>query len=424
MKGKILTGAFSIMALFFVACGSQTQDSTDPGTEVNSDKQRITDPSSDDVPDLVAGNTEFALDMYKELAEEPGNLFFSPHSISVALAMTWAGARANTEAQMASTLHFDLGQDKLHQAFDWLDLALNSRGQDAEGKDGEAFRLNVINRLFGQVNYQFLDEFLDTLALYYGAGMHLLDFATDPDSARLVINQWVSDQTNERIENLIPEGSVDDMTKLVLVNAIYFNAAWKEVFDDKLTSDGVFHKLDGTEVTVPMMVQPKSMPFAQSEDWQAVDLAYDGDELSMVVIVPQVDFSDFEQSLDSEKIHAILSSLGGDYVTLTMPRFTIDGTTISLRKFLTDMGMPDAFVSGVADFSGMDGSDFLFIGDVLHQAFVSVDEYGTEAAAATAVVMEGSGMPRHLDVNKPFIFLIRDMETNAIVFMGRVLDPA
>ncbi|NMB74850.1 MAG: serpin family protein [Myxococcales bacterium] len=422
MKKCLPWVAFSLTAIL-CACGG-AGPALAPGEEVRSDKQRITQPPDSDVPALVAGNTQFALDAYRLLAAEPGNLFFSPHSISVALAMTYAGARSDTESAMAGALRFSLSQAKLHPAFDWLDLALNSRGQGAAGKDGKAFRLHVVNRLFGQTGYHFLPDFLDTLALYYGAGMQLLDFFRDPEGGRKIINEWVEKQTEDRIRDLIPAGAIDTLTRLVLVNAIYFNAAWKEVFDDKLTQNGAFTRLDGTQVQVPMMAQPKSMPAGAGVDFTAVELPYDGDELSMVVIVPTGDFAAFEEALDGAKLASIFASLGSDYATLSMPRFTIDGATISLKKLLFDLGMGVAFEVGQADFSGMDGTRELYIGDVLHQAFVAVDEYGTEAAAATAVIMEGSGLPHHVDINRPFIFLIRDLQTDAVLFIGRVVDPS
>lgn len=397
-----------------------------PGEELRSEKQRIMEPPDTNVPEVVEGNTEFALDMYGALAGEEGNLFFSPHSISVALAMTWAGARGQTESQMADALHFTLGQSELHPAFDWLDLELNSRGQGASGADGEPFRLNVVNRLFGQVGYDFLSEFLDTLALCYGAGLQLLDFAVDPEAGRLVINGWVEEKTEDRIEELIPQGAIDNMTKLVLVNAIYFNGAWAEVFDDEQTADGAFHLLDGTDVTVPMMHQPEPMPSAEATDYKAVELPYDGEELSMVVIVPQGEFEVFEQKFtaDSSVLTEIVDSLGNGSATVSMPRFAIDGVTISLKEVLSELGMTDAFMMGTADFSGMNGTQNLYVSDVLHQAFVSVNEYGTEAAAATAVIVNEFGVPDHIEINKPFIFLIRDRETGAILFIGRVIDPS
>ncbi len=410
-------------AFLFCACGGGTSEVT-PGQEVKSDKSRLAAPPDNDVPELVAGNTQFAVDVYKKLAADPDNVnvFFSPYSISVALAMTWAGALGDTASQMADTLHFSLDQDALHPAFDWLDLALNSRGEGAEGKDGEPFRLHVINRLFGQTGYQFLQPFLDTLALYYGAGLYLLDFASDPDAGRVAINDWVAEQTEDRIKDLIPPPAITFNTKLVLVNAIYFNAKWKEVFDDQLTADGSFSLLDGGSVSVPMMVHEDPLPYGAGDGWQAVEIPYDGEELSMVVIVPD-DFGAFEQALDATKIATIFSSLGSDSATITMPRFKIDGATFSVKKILSELGMSDAFTMGVADLSGMDGTHNLYIGDVLHKAFVAVDEYGTEAAAATAVVVNDFGVPNHLDVDRPFVFVVRDIQTDSLLFVGRVLNP-
>jgi len=426
MRGKIprLPGWLLLPAFLLGACGGGTSTFS-PGQEVKSDKQRLAEPPGDDVPELVAGNTQFAIDVYKKLAADPDNknVFFSPYSISVALAMTWAGAREQTESQMAQTLHFTLSQDKLHPAFDWLDLTLNSRGQGAQGSDGEPFRLHVVNRLFGQTGYQFLQPFLDTLAVYYGAGLYLLDFMSDPEAGRLVINDWVAGQTEDRIKDLIPPPAITVNTKLVLVNAIYFNAKWKEVFNDKLTADGAFTLLDGNTVTVPMMVHENPQPYAAGSGWQAVEIPYDGDELSMVIVVPD-DLAGFEDGLDAGKLAGIFSALGNDSVTLSMPRFSIEGATFSVKKVLTDLGMADAFVLGAADFSGMDGTHNLYISDVLHQAFVAVNEYGTEAAAATAVVMNDFGVPNHLDVNRPFIFFIRDLQTDTVLFIGRVLDPS
>jgi len=416
--------AFSMIALVLAACGGSNEPAT-PGTELKSDEQRITNPDAGDLPELVAGNTAFAVDLYQALGQGEDNLFFSPASISIALAMTWAGARGTTESQMADSLHFTLDQQRLHPAFDALDLALSSRGQGAAGQDGEPFRLHVVNQLFGQTDYAFLDDFLDTLALYYGAGLRLLDFEADPEGGRLVINDWVAEQTEQRIEDLIPPGAIDSLTRLVLVNAIYFNAAWKDVFDDQSTYLTDFHRLDGSTVEVPMMVQPEFMAYAEGEGWEAAELPYDGDELSMVVIVPADGaFGQFEQTLSAERLDDILGALGQDFAMVNMPRFSLDGASISLKDTLTALGMPDAFDGAKADFSGMDGTRELHIGDVIHQAFISVDEYGTEAAAATAVIMEGGGMPKVMVADRPFVYLIRDLATGDILFMGRETDPS
>lgn len=396
---------------------------------VQSDKERVTSPNvaASDLADLVNGNSAFALGLYHFLREEKdGNLFYSPYSISLALAMNYAGARGETAQQMADTLHFTLPQDRLHPAFNGLDLELASRGEGAKGKDSQGFRLNIVNAIWGQQGYKFLPAFLDTLAENYGAGLRLLDFAGNPEASRVTINDWVSDQTEGRIKDLIPQGVIDKLTRLVLTNAIYFNAAWAEPFKEELTTDGPFHLLDGSQVTVPMMKQTTSFGYAEGEGYQAVELPYDGRELAMVIFLPAAGkFETFENSLDAGKVEAIIESLNYREVALTMPKFEVE-SDFSLVDALAAMGMPVTFSAG-ADFSGMDGTRNLYIGDVIHKAFVSVDEAGTEAAAATAVVMKLTAMPEpavEVTVDRPFLFLIRDIETGAILFVGRVVNPA
>jgi serpin B len=392
-----------------------------------SDIPRSTSPdvTASELTELVDGNTAFAFDLYQALSEEEGNLFYSPYSISLALAMTYAGARGETEQQMADTLRFTLPQNRLHPALNGLDLELASRGEGAEGKDEEGFRLNIANSIWGQEDYEFLDEFLDVLAENYGAGLRLLDFINAPEASRITINDWVSDRTEGRIEDLIPQGAIDALTRLVLTNAIYFNAAWLNLFSEDMTGDGAFHLIDGSEVTVPMMTQTESFGYAEGEGYQAVELPYDGSELSMVILLPDNgEFEDFEGTLDADLVDAITNDLTYRKVTLTMPKFEFE-SDFSLVNTLAAMGMPVAF-SSAADFSGMTGARDLFIAEILHKAFVSVDEAGTEAAAATAVVMSLTAAPEEpveVTLDRPFIFLIRDIETGAVLFVGRVANP-
>jgi len=423
MRRIILSVLALVIVLSVAGCGE-----TAKGAEfVLSDKPRVTSPdvTTSDLGDLVGGNSAFAFYLYQALREEEGNLFYSPHSISLALAMTYAGARGETELQMADTLHFTLSQDQLHNAFNGLDLELTARGEGAEGKDGEGFRLNIVNEIWGQRDYKFLGEFLDVLAENYGAGLRLLDFINAPEEARITINDWVSDQTEGRIEDLIPQGVIDALTRLVLTNAIYFNAAWLNPFDEDTTGDGSFYLLDGSDVTVPMMRQTESFGYAEGEGYQAVELLYDGSELSMVILLPERGhFEEFEASLSAERVDSIIGDLEDEHVALTLPKFEFE-SEFSLVDALAAMGMPIAF-SGAADFSGMTGTRELFIGEVLHKAFVSVDEAGTEAAAATAVVMELTAIPEEpveVTVDRPFVFLIRDIETGALLFVGRVANP-
>jgi len=390
-----------------------------------SQAERVTAPDvpASDMDALNAGDAAFAVDLYHAVRGEAGNLFFSPYSISTALAMTYAGAREETARQMAETLHFTLPADRLHPAFNALALELAG---------GEDFVLNVVNSLWGQQGYTFLPEFLDLLAENYGAGLRLLDFAAAPEPARVTINDWVSEQTEDKINDLIPQGGLTPDTRLVLVNAIYFNADWLYPFDKDKTHDAPFTLLDGENVSVPMMdwESPELVPYTRGESYQAVELPYVGGKTSLVLIVPdEGEFAAYEGAFTAEHLASLLDDLNPENVALTMPKFSYD-QNFSLAKTLAEMGMPDAMDAGRgADFSGMDGTRDLYIGDVFHKAFVAVDEAGTEAAAATAVVMLlSSAIPIddaiELTVDRPFIFLIRDTGTGALLFLGRVENPA
>jgi serpin B len=421
-KALILVLIVLLLVLPSIACNQAAG-----GELLTSDKERITSPDVDpsDQALLVEGNSAFTFELYQALKGEEGNLFYSPYSISLALAMTYAGARNETAEQMADILHFILEQDRLHPAFNWLDAELARRDESAEGKDGEGFRLNIVNAIWGQKDYEFLPDFLDVLADNYGAGLRILDFINETEKSRLIINDWVSNQTEGRIEDLIPPGEIDVLTRLVLTNAIYFNAAWEYPFDGNITAGGPFYLLDGGQVTVPMMKQTESFGYTKGKGYQAVELQYDGNELSMVILLPEAgQFQAFEEGLHAQQVDAIINDLQDTRVTLTMPKFEFD-SEFRLNDTLAEMGMPIAF-SGDADFSGMTGNRELFISDVIHKAFVSVDEAGTEAAAATAVIMMRAAVskpPVEVTIDRPFIFLIRDIETGAILFVGRVMNP-
>lgn len=395
---------------------------------LKSDKERIATPvvSSSDMTTLVNGNSEFAFNLYQALKNKDGNIFYSPYSISLALAMTYAGARGETAKQMADTLHFSLTQSALHSAFNKLGLELASRGSGASGKDDKGFRLNIVNTIWGQKDYKFLSAYLDLLAENYGAGLRVLDFMADPENSRETINQWVSDQTEGRIKDLIPEGGINALTRLVLTNAIYFNAAWASPFQPEATIDGPFTLIDGNKVTVPMMRQTESFRYAKSGNLIAVELPYDGNELSMVILTNEAgSFNDFENSLNAAMVKGIIDGLRGKTVALTMPRFEFS-SEFGLKETLMGMGMQEPFRDS-ADFSGMSSESDLHIDDVVHKAFVSVDEAGTEAAAATGVIVGTTSMPTEIinvTLDKPFVFLIRDIQTGAILFIGRVMNPA
>jgi serpin B len=379
-----------------------------------------------ELADLVRGNTVFGLDLYQALrTETDGNLLYSPYSLSLSLAMAYAGARGETEEQMAGALHFGLSQERLHPAFSALDQELGNRGQGAGGTDGQEFRLNVVNALWGQEDYPFLSEFLDLLAANYGAEMRRLDFGRE-EKARKAINDWVNNQTAGRIQKLVPGGALDASTRLVLTNAVYFNAAWARPFDPRATRDGAFHLLNGNSVTVPMIQQVAPLAYAEGQDCQAVVLPYDGHEIAMVILLPaQGQFEAFESTLDAGRIEDTLESLAERQVALVLPRFEFEAG-FKLGVPLAAMGMPLAFTPQ-ADFSGMTAGGGLFVSDVIHRATISVGELGTEAAAATADVMPPSAIPEDLVMvraDRPFLFVIRDLQTGTMLFLGRVVDPS
>jgi len=413
--------AFVLCSLCLVLIGCTTAQAQ----VVRSEEERVTDPDApeDDLAQRVDGNNAFAFDLYRALRDggsSEENLFYSPYSISVALAMTYAGARGITEEQMAEVLHFDLPQARLHPALNALDLLLASRGQGTEDK---RFQLHLVNALWGQTGYDFLPPFLDLLARNYGAGMRLLDFVRAPEASRTTINDWVSEETQNKIEELLPADAIDSATVLVLTNAIYFKAAWASPFDPQATREGTFYLLDGGEVNVPMMEQMSRFRYAEGDGVQAIELPYAGDEMSMVILLPaEGQFASFAGSLDAAWATTLLERLQPQQLQLTMPQFTFE-SGFQLKRALSAMGMPQPFTSA-ADFSGMDGSQTLFIGDVYHKAFVAVDEEGTEAAAATAVTMRRSMATAQVTVDRPFVFLIRDMESGAILFLGQVTDPS
>ena len=371
----------------------------------------------------VAGNNDFAFDLYRSLHMKDGNLFYSPYSISVALAMVYAGARSETEAQMSATLHYVLPQDQLHPLFNLLDQTLTTSEGDEPG-----FQLAVANSLWGQDQFPFLPDFLNLIARNYGAGIQLVDFTSSAscEAARQAINDWVSQQTNEKIKDLLPEGMLTDLTRLVLVNAIYFKGEWQDPFTNG-TADVPFILSGGQEINVPTMSRRALTPYFQGEGYQAVALPYKGDRAEMIIVMPDPgQFSEFEQTLDREVFDRILAGLESGDVKLFLPKFHFD-YSIDLNGSLAEMGMPAAFDPRRADFSGIYDQESeprnLFIAHIAHKAFVAVDEIGTEAAAATGVVMEIESMPTVLLIDHPFIFIIRDRQTGSVLFVGRVLDP-
>jgi serpin B len=428
MRARITAAAVvALLVLSAAACGDGGMAS---GGLIASDlERRSPDAPTDDVAAVAAGNNAFAAAAYARLAAEEGNLVFSPTSIRLALAMTYAGARGDTAAEMAAVLRFDLPDAALHAAFNALDQALASRNrEEAPGPNGEERRvlLSVANAIWGQEGYAFLPEFLDTLAADYGAGMRVVDYADAAEEARRTINDWVAGETNDRITDLIPEGVLNAMTRLVLTNAVYLDATWASTFDNDHTGEAPFFLLDGSTVTAETMHQESLFPYAAGDGWQAVELPYVGEELAMLFLVPDAGrFTEVEGLFGGGLLGEVVGDLEGAPVRLGLPKFEFRYKA-SVAALLAAMGMPTAFAPDLADFSGMTLEERLFISDVIHEAFIKVDEEGTEAAAATAVVMEATSAPSEgidLQIDRPFLFSLYDRATGEVLFMGRVLNP-
>ena len=411
---------FALISTLLAACGRGSAGLAE------SSRAREKNPSVNqaDIDSLVDGNNAFGLDLYQSLRDRDENLILSPFSISLALAMTYSGAKGETEAQMADVLNFG-AQDQTHPAFNALDLALEDTSIVLD-KEQEPMQLDIANSVFAEQTFTFLPDFLDTLSVNYGAGIRLMDFANNPNPSRKEINQWVSDETKDKINDLLPENSITTDTKMVLVNAIYFKADWLSPFDANDTYDGTFKLLDGSEVTVPMMRQRLGIPYFVGDGYAAAELPYAGDSAVMTLLVPDEGrFKEVESQLNSAMFDQMLSNLTPADVTLQMPKFEYE-SSFMLSDTLANMGMPNAFDSDLADFSGMTDQQALYIGNVIHKAFVAVDEEGTEAAAATAVIMEAATamMPDNtLVIDRPFIYFIRDVESGQVLFIGRVLNP-
>lgn len=371
---------------------------------------------------LVDGNTAFALDIYGKLSKMEGNLFLSPHSISTALAMTYGGARGETEKQMAETLHFGLEQKDLHEAFAGLEARLNRIQEEGH------VALNVANSLWPQKDYLFLEEYLSLVERHYGVSISPVDYRTDAEAVRQRINRWVEEKTREKIQELLQPGVLDPMTRLVLVNAIHFKGNWRSQFPVDETQDAPFHTAPGETVQAPLMTQQEFFPYAHWDSLQILELPYEGEDLSMLILLPRDadGLKALERELSPDNLRMWKCAMQKREVRVHLPRFKMT-STFRLDNTLASMGMPDAFLENRADFSGMDGRPgWLHIGAVVHKGFVEVNEEGTEAAAATAVGIRATAMPApppEFRADRPFIFFIKENQTGSILFMGRVTDP-
>lgn len=371
---------------------------------------------------LTSDNAAFALDLYAKLRGQPGNVFFSPHSLSAALAMTYAGAQGDTAAQMRKALRFELPDKELFAAYAELGERLN-----AAQKDGKVV-LRAAHSLWPQQKYPLSKDYLALLEKNFGAAVTPLDYVGATEKSRTTINAWVEDKTAKKISDLISKGVLTDMTRLVLVNAIYFKGDWEKKFNKAATRDAAFHMAADKEVSVPMMNGEIEAGYADMEQVQVLWLPYASKGLGMSVILPKEKdgLAAVEAALTTQKLREWTQPLPKTQkIRVALPKFKTTGQ-FRLDETLKSLGMVDAFDEKKADFSGMDGQKWLYVGAVLHKAFVDVNEEGSEAAAATAVVMTMKSAPMRLPTfraDHPFIFMIRDETSGAILFMGRVLNP-
>jgi len=402
----------------------------EPSAFLSSGLQREMDPdvSGDQLEKLAWDNTSFALAFYDLVRVNDDNLIFSPFSISIALSMTLAGAETSTQQAMLEALQFSLDEDEIHPAFNALLLAINASQTIGEDAENGKFQLNIANSIWGQDGFDIKQRFLDTLAVNYGVGIYTVDFVSDPESARLAINDWVEEGTEEKIQDLIPPNALTPLTRLVLANAIYFNGSWLYPFDQAATRPGPFIMLDGSEISVDMMkLFDQHLLYVEGSDFQAVRLPYLSSDFAMTLIVPEIGaFEALEEALDTSFITELSHMMGLERLNLEMPKFDYE-TTINANDALKALGMEEAFDPDLSDFKGIADVEDLHITDVLHKATITVDEEGTEAAAATAVIVgvESApiGEPISLVIDRPFFFLIQHVPTGIILFMGRVLQP-
>ena len=378
--------------------------------------------ASEELRSVIDGNTAFALDLYQGLKGQPGNLFFSPYSISTSLAMTYAGARGQTEVEMRRTAHFNLPRDSVHAAFGELIRRMN------KVRRWNRIVLAAANSIWCQRDYQFTEQFLNVSHTRYQADAQLADFKRSPDAACDRINAWARQKTKGRVKKMIQASPLTRDTRLILCNAIYFKGRWAVEFKPKDTRPEPFSVATNHTVIVPMMLQTSEFKTApvQEPSMELLELPYYGKDLSMIVLLPKaVDgLPGVEKELNAESLRSWLTDLDQAHPQKTcvrLPRFTTS-QGFELAKLLQSLGMPSAF-NDTADFSGMDGTTNLFISDVMHKAFVDVNEAGTEAAAMTLFEVRSKGMTHLFNGNHPFIFLIRENGSGSILFLGRILDP-
>ncbi len=369
---------------------------------------------------VSAGNNQFALDLFKNIAaaQKDSNIFFSPVSISTALAMAYAGSHGETQKQMAGVLHFDGSQDEVARSFHSFMASLSQPANNA-------YQLRVANALWAQEGAHFRPEFVSMMHTYYAGDFRSVDFAAT-EEALATINSWVAEKTAGKIPKLLHQGDISALTRLVLTNAVYFKGDWIEPFRESATEPAPFTTGNGQKKKVPMMHRTGYLGYAQVGDLQVLELPYRGDQLSMLVLLPRVDATNPWANFSGEKLQQVRARMHGTRVEVFLPKFKVDERR-SLEDTLPRMGMRDAFDARSADFSGITDKEEWYISKVIHQAVVEVNEKGTEAAAATAVVATAAAMqpsePAVFRADHPFVYMIIHKPSDSILFMGRLSDP-
>lgn len=430
----------SLLLTLVSACGgagtaatATTPDASKPqavSTAKSTLARNVAPQASDaDLAAVVAGNTEFALKILPLLdAQGDSNLVYSPYSLTLALEMAAAGAKGDTLSGMEKALAFQLQQSRLQPALNRLDLLLAEKTSTAAKPNAQLPNLNIANALWAQQGYSLQSSYLDALSVNFGAAVNLQDFVGAAEPSRLTINNWVADQTQQKIKDLIPAGGISPQTRVVLTNAIWFKSDWAQPFTKEATRNQDFTDRKGNVKNLPFMNLTSNFPYVQGKGYQAVELPYIDNKLAMLAIVPDAGkFDSFVQGLGSTTISDITAGLKDNYIALSMPKFNFSASP-AMNSSLSTLGMGAAFDASKADFSGISGNRELSISGVVHKAFINVDEKGTEAAAATGVLIGVTSInvtqPLKLTLDRPFLFMIRDRQTGLIIFMGKLMNPA
>lgn len=378
-----------------------------------------TNATAESVSLLVDSLNDFSFNFYKQISErEEGNIFFSPYSIFTAFSMAYEGARGNTATEMQNVLNIQQNDPASLGSFGKIYNLLN---QDQDG-----YIICTANAFWAHQDYEFLLDYLSLLQNFYMAEANELDFANNVEAAE-IINNWIEDQTNNKIQDMIEASMLSDFTKLILTNAIYFKGEWAIPFDPDNTFETDFELTIDYTVKVNMMENvDNGFNYTETEYLQILELPYVGDDLSMIIILPKEnDISIAESRINSENLSTWRRNFIGGDIIVQIPKFKFE-KKYGLNDIMREIGIVDAFEPDIADFSGMDGTKWLFISEALHQSYIEVNEEGTEAAAATGLVMEATYIPEYKEfiADHPFLFLIQHKETEAILFMGKVMNPA